>query len=462
MDASAPLCCPSRVMRSKLLIPLLVLAWCAPLTSTAQAGSCPGTSDAYSQAVLTDSPIAYYRLDESAGPTMCDSSTSANDGTYGSTGITYGVAGAIPSSTDTAVSGDGTPTEIGQSNADPAGLTGNHAYTLEAWFKNDETTAPYTNQWLVGLGGTGSTGQAAVLSLDPNHGSQLGWGPTSSFGIDQYGADWAWDPTTASVNLWDGNWHYIAVTHTPSDTASASDYVGYVDGQDIGSPDARPYGNDVTDIAASPIILGQGCSANGCYWLPFDAGLDEVAVYGTALTPAQITAHWNAAHDLELAVSRAGTGSGKVVASPTGISCPTTCSYAYASSTVVTLTATAAPGSRFAGWSGAGCSGTGKCQVTLSSATTVRATFNTIPPPNTAITHASVVAAKRKATFDFTGSGGVGALHFQCRLDSGSWKNCDSPKTYTGLSRARHTFSVRAIDKRGKADPTPAIRSFTI
>ena len=115
--------------------------------STAQAGlavSCPTNSDSYSSAVLADSPIAYYRLDEASGTTMCDSSSSANNGTYSSTGLTHGVAGALASSSDTAVAADGTPSQVGQSASDPTGLTGNHTFTLESWFKNAEAS-PYTN-----------------------------------------------------------------------------------------------------------------------------------------------------------------------------------------------------------------------------------------------------------------------------------------------------------------------------
>ena len=42
---------------------------------------------------------------------------------------------------------------------------------------------------------------------------------------------------------------------------------------------------------------------------------------------------------------------------------------------VVTLTAAASAGSRFAGWSGEGCSGTGTCIVTMSQARNVSAAF---------------------------------------------------------------------------------------
>ena len=78
-----------------------------------------------------------------------------------------------------------------------------------------------------------------------------------------------------------------------------------------------------------------------------------------------------------LTVTKAGTGSGTVTSSPAGINCGSTCSSAYAANTGVTLSAIAAAGSVFAGWSGDGCSGTGTCAVTMSTAKSVTATFNT-------------------------------------------------------------------------------------
>ena len=80
-----------------------------------------------------------------------------------------------------------------------------------------------------------------------------------------------------------------------------------------------------------------------------------------------------------LAVVRAGTGSGTVTSTPAGITCGTSCSGNYASGTAVTLTATAAIGSTFSGWSGGGCGGTGSCVVTVTATTTVTATFTVSP-----------------------------------------------------------------------------------
>ncbi len=83
-----------------------------------------------------------------------------------------------------------------------------------------------------------------------------------------------------------------------------------------------------------------------------------------------------------LTVKKAGTGSGTVTSSPAGISCGAQCSASYEQGTKVTLTATPAAGSTFAGWSGGGCSGTGACVVTIPNAdVTVTATFNANPPP---------------------------------------------------------------------------------
>lgn len=57
-----------------------------------------------------------------------------------------------------------------------------------------------------------------------------------------------------------------------------------------------------------------------------------------------------------LTVDVSGSGVGTVTSSPAGIYCPTTCGAGYPEGTVVTLTAVAAPGSVFEGWSG-GCYG---------------------------------------------------------------------------------------------------------
>ena len=74
-----------------------------------------------------------------------------------------------------------------------------------------------------------------------------------------------------------------------------------------------------------------------------------------------------------LTVTRSGAGSGNVAAP--GIDCGADCTEGYSYNTQVTLTATAATGSTFVGWSGATCTGTGTCTVTMSAARAVTAAF---------------------------------------------------------------------------------------
>ncbi len=87
-----------------------------------------------------------------------------------------------------------------------------------------------------------------------------------------------------------------------------------------------------------------------------------------------------------LTVTKAGTGSGTV--SGTNISCGADCSESYSQGTQVTLTAAAASGSTFGGWSGGGCSGTGSCVVTMNSNQSVTATFNLSGSPDNTLGNA--------------------------------------------------------------------------
>ncbi len=87
-----------------------------------------------------------------------------------------------------------------------------------------------------------------------------------------------------------------------------------------------------------------------------------VLVTGGALLPMHV-----------LTVARSGTGSGTVTGG--AIACGTTCETSLRQGSSVTLTATPAAGSDFAGWSGAGCTGTGNCVVSMTQARTVTARF---------------------------------------------------------------------------------------
>jgi subtilisin-like proprotein convertase family protein len=84
------------------------------------------------------------------------------------------------------------------------------------------------------------------------------------------------------------------------------------------------------------------------------------------------------------------------------------------------------------------------------------------PPPETTLTEAKIKGRAHKATFAFSGSGGSGALSFECALDKGAFTPCTSPQTYKKLKPGKHKFQVRAKSAAGTVDPTPASKEFQV
>jgi hypothetical protein len=66
----------------------------------------------------------------------------------------------------------------------------------------------------------------------------------------------------------------------------------------------------------------------------------------------------------------------------------------------------------------------------------------------------------RAATFRFRSS--EAGSTFQCRLDRGRWRACRSPKTFRGLRLRTHGFQVRARDRAGNLDRSPARRQWWV
>src|SRR5205814_1137932 len=90
-----------------------------------------------------------------------------------------------------------------------------------------------------------------------------------------------------------------------------------------------------------------------------------------------VTANWTRT-TFSLAVTKGGTGGGQITSAPAGVDCGGTCSASFVSGQQVTLSATPDSSSSFAGWSGSGCSGTGSCVVTMSTARQITATFSRV------------------------------------------------------------------------------------
>ena len=142
-----------------------------------------------------------------------------------------------------------------------------------------------------------------------------------------------------------------------------------------GSVNFRAGGTTITGCGTQTVTSGVAtCTTNA---LPVGSA-SITAVYSgdtsntTAMSPA-VTQTVNQLPTQTLTVTVTGTGQGSVTA--TGINCPGDCSEAVTENAIVALTATPATGSMFIGWSGGGCTGTGTCSVTMSTAQSVTAQF---------------------------------------------------------------------------------------
>ena len=186
-----------------------------------------------------------------------------------------------------------------------------------------------------------------------------------------------------------------------------------------------------------------------------------------------------------------GDGKGIITAEAPGrgpaVACDVLCPVGiwthFAPGDVITLKATATQGTFFRWELCPAPIAPNQCNVTLTNVATVCAVFATTPPtdnacpaatpvrpqpppnlpPNTRITAGpspTRATRSRRATFRFVST--EARSTFLCRLDSKPWLPCRSPKVVRNLKLGRHTFRVKANDRTGKIDPTPAVRRWRI
>ncbi len=90
--------------------------------------------------------------------------------------------------------------------------------------------------------------------------------------------------------------------------------------------------------------------------------------------------------------------------------------------------------------------------------TASRSWANDSTAPDTALTSTSALGGTT-ATFGFSANE---SSTFSCRLDAAAWTPCSSPVSFADLQPGTHAFAVRATDRAGNVDASPAERTWTV
>jgi len=250
-----------------------------------------GSATTYASTVLADGAAAYYRTSDT-GAVAADSSGNGGAGSYQGA-YTHGATGLIGSDVgDAATSFDGSSGYV--SAPTQGALQADHARTVELWFNSSSNA----QQVLFDSGGTGTNGQSFYIGTTADGGAC--GAPVNSAGV--YVGLWNDDVYIPGLHLNDGGTHHLVVTLSGS---SLSVYVdgsttsGYVYNGSWSALTAQPLTLPTTpNTTGNPIWIGHGRSQISCSGSTFFAGIiDEVAVYPTALSAAQVTNHFQLAGD---------------------------------------------------------------------------------------------------------------------------------------------------------------------
>jgi hypothetical protein len=214
------------------------------------------------------------------------------------------------------------------------------------------------------------TGAADLVHLN------LGWG-ASYQGWYNINADWSaggyqWSATSQVI--------YTGIEPAaPRFTLSASK-----NGTGAGTVSSAPAGVNCGATCAASFAQGAAVQLTATA----AAGSHFVAWSGDCNSAGSVTMASDAAcaatFDLDvpttatLTVTRPGNGAGLVTSAAPGIDCGSDCGEVYPRGALVTLTAAAAPGSLFVGWTGA-CAGRDTCSVAVAGDATVGAVFQSSP-----------------------------------------------------------------------------------
>lgn len=231
----------------------------------------------YTNVVMNDNPVAYWRLGETSGTTAFDETLNNNDGAYTTnlpTGypagvVTLGAPGVVTYDPNTGIDvNSGGRVEVPHS----ASLNLSAGMTIEAWASLESPTVAPPNYY-----------QPLVMKSPGSWGS--GYGIYAFQGeiilyVDTYNP--ASFKTTSTSFGFGTNYHHIVGTFASSTLKL------YIDGQLASSTNIA-----VASISQNTDPLIIGAAAGIPYYANWDGKIDEVAIYNYALSATQVFDHFS-------------------------------------------------------------------------------------------------------------------------------------------------------------------------
>lgn len=216
----------------------------------------------YSSEVLSDNPLAYWRLGETSGTSAADSSGNARTATY-NPGATLNAPSLISDTSNGAVTLNGTTGVV--SLAYGSWMNPTTGFTAEAWIKLSSTAGGY----VMGRWDTGNTQFIMVAGGDGNIYATYNISGTQRDVIAPYS-------NVAGVKT------YVAMTY---DGTTAKLYLNGT------LANSGAYTGALNSTSVAPFYIGRISSSSSAF---FAGTVDEVALYPTALSAGRVTAHYSA------------------------------------------------------------------------------------------------------------------------------------------------------------------------
>lgn len=239
-------------------------------TSSGRIELAVGKKLSYSQVVIADAPVGYWRFGETAGVNAADASGNGRTGTYTGAGVTYSQTGALSGDSNTAALFDGTNGYVDVTNH--ASLNPTAGFTLEAWVK---ATGAFPAQQKVIIEKPFTAHAAPFYQY-----SLLAFNSSSMLCYASIGGAFV------SAGIANAGINTTTYTHVVC-TYDGRNLRMYANGQEVGT--LATVGT--VDTYATDVKIG----AHGNLATErFPGHIDEPAIYSYALSAGQVKAHYDA------------------------------------------------------------------------------------------------------------------------------------------------------------------------